>query len=75
MCPVEPLEQRRTLTVEISVNDIQVDEDAGTAQFTVSLSESSSSTITVDAATSNDTPRSTAGGKRKIRGINGRFVA
>ena len=61
VCLVEPLEQRRMLTVEISVNDIQVDEDAGTAQFTVSLSESSSSTITVDAATSNGTARTADG--------------
>ena len=39
----------------ISINDVTVAEDAGTAQFTVTLSAASEKTVTVDYATSNDT--------------------
>ncbi len=57
---IESLEKRQLLTgVTISVDDIEANEDDGTATFTVSLSQSSLSTITVDVDTSNGTATTT----------------
>ncbi len=44
---------------KLSINDVSVNESAGTATFTVSLSASSASAITVDFATSNVSATST----------------
>ena len=58
---------------QVSINSIAVDEDAGTAQLTLSLSQSSTTAISVDYATANGT--ATAGSDYTSRSATITFAA